>query len=886
MQFYLKRNALHKIQSSIGSICFYVFISAFSAASQQPLSKNVNKILPSLSLKLKTEKPSGKSMFTVAVTDIKQFILLLQQHKAGKIVSVYEPAQLVVVECTWRALEDLLDSPLIMAVDEKKKAREELLFGAVDYSANKISVIQDRFPLLNGSSVGISIKEQNFDTTDIDFKGRTIASIFSSPNISSHASIIGTIIGGAGNAWYNTKGAAWASYLSSANFQNLLPEPDSYYRSPAILVQNHSYGTGIENYYGLEATGYDASVINNPSLLHIFSAGNSGAATPATGNFAGITGYSNLTGNFKQAKNIISVGHTDSFGIVLPASSKGPAFDGRVKPELVAFGEDGSSGAAALISGVAAVLHQSYKDRNNGLPAPASLIKAVLINSAEDAATNGIDYLSGYGSLNADKAVQTIIAGRYFQGTVSNNGQKQFSITIPAGIKQFKISLVWSDPPAISNSSKAIVNDLDMELVNLTDNSIWLPWVLNPAPNSTALQQEPVRKKDSLNVVEQITIDTPIAASYIITVKAAAIPSGTQDFSIAYQLDSADEFNWFFPTGSDHLTSGSSNIVRFESGFASQFGLLELSIDNGTSWQVVSYSVDLSKGFYRVSIPDIFSKALLRMSLNGQSFTTNTFTISKRILTTVGFNCTDSFLFAWSRVPAASGYQIYQLNKQYLEPFLTTADTFVLLSKKINLAKHYAVAPLFGNTHAVRSYTFNYETAGTSCYFKSILARLRLDNEGEITVDLGTNYGILLLRIEKQTADGFTLIKKITNLSGLIHQALDPSVFPGTNRYRAVIELSGGRLIYSDIAIIYFVGPNPVVIYPNPVQRDGKITILAKIEDQLIFQLMDNMGRKVRQKQITEFPEQISFDNLPKGIYFFRILKENKRIYSGSIIIN
>ena len=439
MQFYLINNALHKIRPTAGSICFYLFISVFSASSQQPLSKNVNKILPSLAAKLKTEKPAGKSVFTVAVTDIKQFVQLFHQLKTAKIISIFELAKLVVIESTWGELEKLMDNPIILAVDEKKKAKEELLFGSVDYSLNNISFIQHRFPLMNGSSVGISIKEQNFDTSDIDFKGRTIASVFAAPSISSHASIMGTIIAGGGNAWYNTKGAAWASFLSSANFQNLLPEPGSYYQSPSINVQNHSYGTGIENYYGLEASAYDASVINNSSLLHIFSAGNSGTATPATGNFAGIAGYSNLTGNVKHAKNIISVGHTDSFGVVLSASSKGPSFDGRVKPELVAFGEDGSSGAAALVSGVAAVLYQSYKDKNNGLPAPASLIKAVLINSAEDVGSKGIDYSSGYGSLNANRAVQTILEGRYFQGSISNNGQKQFPITIRAGIKQLKI---------------------------------------------------------------------------------------------------------------------------------------------------------------------------------------------------------------------------------------------------------------------------------------------------------------------------------------------------------------------------------------------------------------------------------------------------------------
>ena len=38
-----------------------------------------------------------------------------------------------------------------------------------------------------------------------------------------------------------------------------------------------------------------------------------------------------------MAKNIITVGHIDSLGNVLSLSSRGPAYDGRIKPELVAF---------------------------------------------------------------------------------------------------------------------------------------------------------------------------------------------------------------------------------------------------------------------------------------------------------------------------------------------------------------------------------------------------------------------------------------------------------------------------------------------------------------------------------------------------------------------
>ena len=441
MKFYLNNPILIQPKRSQLILFLFVFLIHLSVTAQPIGKKPVDKLSPLLSLQIRTEKPKGSNLYTIVTTDLKQFESMLQQNKSVKLISVYEPANIAVIECIWTEVEKLLLYPIVIAVDAKKKAKEELLFGFVDYAANKISTIQNRFPSLNGSNIHISVKEQQFDTADIDLKGRILTSTFASTTTSAHATIMATMMAGAGNTWYNTKGAAWASNLSSASFQNLLPEPNSYYQTSSVLVQNHSYGTVVENYYGPEAVGYDASVINNNSLLHIFSAGNSGTATSNTGNYAGIAGYSNLTGNFKQAKNIITVGHIDSFGILLSPSSKGPAFDGRVKPELVAFGEDGSSGATALVSGVASVLHQTYKQKNNGIAAPSSLIKAVLLNSADDVDATGIDYKSGYGSMNAYKAVNTIETGRYMLGSVANNTQQQFFIIIPAGIKQLKLNI-------------------------------------------------------------------------------------------------------------------------------------------------------------------------------------------------------------------------------------------------------------------------------------------------------------------------------------------------------------------------------------------------------------------------------------------------------------
>ncbi len=877
---FLFRTGLQSIR-----ICAVFFLLLNSVFAQVTDKKNVDKLSPSLRLQLAKSQADAVYLYTVSVDDLKRFETVLAKNKSIKLISVYQPANLAVIECKWSELEKIISDPSIRSADIRKQPKEELLFGFVDYAVNRISTIQHRYPLYNADGIHLSVKEQKFDTTDIDLKGRILPSAFASTTGSNHASIMATMMAGGSNTWYNTKGAAWGANLSSANFQNLLPEPDSYYNGSSVLLQNHSYGTVVESYYGAEAAGYDASVINNPSLLHIFSAGNSGSQAAPTGTYINLAGYSNLTGNFKHAKNIITVGHIDSFGTVLIPSSKGPAFDGRVKPELVAFGEDGSSGAAALVSGIGGVLHHIYKQQLNNVNAPASLIKAVLLNSADDVESSGIDFKSGYGSVNGLHAVETMSNGQFFLGSVTANTQQQFTVTIPANIKQLKLTLVWSDPQAVPNTTKALINDLDLELTHTASNTSWLPWVLNSSPTVVALQQLPTRKRDSLNVVEQITVDNPAADDYTITVKGFAIPAGAQSFAIAYQLDTIDTFHWHFPTGSDHLFPNQTNVLRFQSGFANTTGNLELSTDDGTSWQPISSSVDLTKGYYKLVTPNIISKALLRLSVAGKTFVTDTFTISQRIATSVGFNCPDSFLIAWPPVTGATGYRISKLGAKYMEPLLVTADTFVVLSKQLNPSLHYSVTPLLSGKAAVRSYTFNYEQQGSACYTRSFIADLTADNKGALSLLLSTTYNVKSISFEKYLANGFSLLVNQPAANTTQYQYIDQNLIAGTNLYRAVIELSDGRKIISDTASLFFTANKEAVVYPNPALVNGFVTVLTEQDDEVIFQLIDNYGRVVLQKQIKDYPEQVSLSGLQKGIHYYRLLKKNKKVQTGILII-
>jgi hypothetical protein len=283
----------------------------------------------------------------------------------------------------------------------------------MELSLNKINLIHRFLPNLNGENFTIAIKENKIDSLDIDFQGRLIRSNLTSTLFSNHAADMATIMAGGGNNSALRKGIAWKAKIMSISFSNLLPESDDFYRKNQIYLENHSYGTDIQNVYSNVALAYDASISRLSDVLHVFSSGNSGNITPTDGSFKGIANYSNLTGSFKQAKNIITVGAVDSVGKIEVKSSRGPTYDGRLKPEIVAFGQDGSSGAAALVSGVATLLQQQYSQSRNGLKPPSHLVKALLINSAEDVGTKGIDYQSGYGNINAYSASKALNSGRF-----------------------------------------------------------------------------------------------------------------------------------------------------------------------------------------------------------------------------------------------------------------------------------------------------------------------------------------------------------------------------------------------------------------------------------------------------------------------------------------
>jgi hypothetical protein len=229
----------------------------------------------------------------------------------------------------------------------------------------------------------------------------------------------------------------------------------------------------------MESVAYDQSCIRLPDVVHVFSSGNEGDKASPDGDYAGLAGWANITGQFKQSKNTITVGATDSLDHVVALSSRGPAFDGRIKPEVVAYGHGGTSGAAAMVSGLCILIQEAFKHTHAETLPSSSLVKAVLINTALDVGISGPDFESGFGSVRAYKAIKTIEEDRIITDQVIKGADNVYPMTIPNGISRLNMTIAWNDPAASLNAPDALINDLDFEIKKITSCETWRPWILN-----------------------------------------------------------------------------------------------------------------------------------------------------------------------------------------------------------------------------------------------------------------------------------------------------------------------------------------------------------------------------------------------------------------------
>lgn len=796
---------------------------------------------------------------------------------------IYKYKNNFVIELAAENLLKLNQGLKISFLDLFQKPTTETPVRGNNISVNRINAVQSLYPEFNGTGMNVSVKELLFDTSDIDLRNRFFFIGLEAAQLDQHASAMATVIGGAGNTSLKGKGVANAVQITSSSFLNLLPDADENFTENSISVQNHSYGTTVENEYGIEAAAYDLQMNASPQILHIFSSGNQGTTTPESGPYAGIEGYANQTGNFKMAKNIITVGAISDNGEIDARSSKGPAFDGRVKPELVSFAPGGTSDASALVSGTAVVLQQFYKQQNNNALPNSSLIKAVLIAGAEDVGPQAIDYQSGYGSMNALQSIRVLEDENYFEGTIFSNETNTFQITIPENTKKIRIAITWNDEAANPGDAIALVNDLDMELM-APDSEIILPWILNPLPNIDAITMPAVRGKDHLNNNEFISLQNPAAGTYTLQINGTSVLPSGQNYSIAYFIEEQDVFEWTFPVATDAVENNTTTFVRWNNSYAQENGQLEINF-NGEGWQILEASVGLEREAFEIDFSEFTGKAQLRMRIGNETFTSAEFGISQEILADVLYNCDDEIALGWPEVSNATAYQINNLSDRYMEVLTTVSDTTVVLPKSTFSNPFFSVTPLFETVKGTQGLAFDYELQFVNCYFLNFFAFLAEENTVNATLNLSTDINVESVAFQK-TREGVTTtlntFEAPFNDFNLTIEDMDPE--SGINTYTATITLTDETVITTDFVDIFIPSNKTLIVFPNPYNNNGPLNIVSAGSNRDL-EIIDISGRVIYKQEVSFIEERLNVNLLP-GLYFVRLLQNGKTLVTKKLLVN
>ncbi|OJJ22063.1 hypothetical protein BKI52_08470 [marine bacterium AO1-C] len=832
---------------------------------------------PNLAPYLKAGHPTHFQNIRVKTTDNQAFDRWLRKnlpHIQAQTITTHSNIVLLTnIDAT--AFKQLKDCPMIQFIDRGNATpKEEVSFDRRGSWLNKISITHHNYPQLNGEGLFVSVKEQSFDIQDIDFKGRIADTTGLGQDLSSHATEMASIIVGGGNTSPNSLGAAWKAGLYSASFANLLPDDGTTLTNRGISVQNHSYGVGVvENYYGIESQAYDQQLINFPTLVHVFSSGNRGNASDTQGTYQGIVGFANLTGQFKTSKNTLSVGEVDENAEITVFGSRGPAYDGRIKPELVAYGGGGTSESAAVVSGISLLVQHAYKNQQSSLP-PASLVKATLINTADDLGRPEVDFEYGFGNVDALGAVNTIQQNRYVNDALTQtNDVKTFNITVPANAKQLKVTLVWNDPPADAGNTKALINDLDLTVTQVSTGTIWQPWVLNTTGQIDSLQLPAKRGEDHLNNVEQITVAFPAAGVYQISVKAFDLKVNNQSFSLAYEYP--EGFQWIFPLQNDVLQATRTRRLQWEWNKAAVGGKLELKYTQSNTWQSITTLNDLSVESFNWVVPDTFALAQIRLTANdGFTFTSDTLTIMSPLAPKVGYDCPEEVMIFWEPLAGVTQYQVYKLGTQFLELLAVVQDTLLVISKSNNPGRHFAVAPMITQRPRRLGNTTNVDFSGVNCYFRSFLLSQSLADTVLLNLSLATTYRLAKIELQRRGSDNqafSTIVTNDPNNTNITFQDVTP--LPYRNQYRVALTDVVGNVFYSDSVNALVVAQNDFFLYPNPV----KLNELARIVDrrQVIekVRLINPVGKLIQ----TYVPDglvqkDISTEGLKPGIYFVELI--------------
>ncbi|MFM9944925.1 MAG: S8 family serine peptidase [Bacteroidia bacterium] len=554
---------------------------------------------------------------------------------------------------------------------------------------------------------GQGIKIGEWDGGDVgnheDFNYRV--TVVKKVGISSHATHVCGTMAGAGNIDPLTRGMAPKAGVYSWDFNGDIPvEMDTNYPKFGYTLTQNSYAYSpaddpcvLRGNYDEISREMDLTVEKYPNLLHVFAAGNSRGSNCRSG------GFKTINSGFQCAKNVLAVAAVTELDGDASFSGCGPTRDGRLKPEVSAVGvsvyssvpnngygfSSGTSMACPGASGTTAMVYEYYF-KKYGVLMDAHLAKNFMANSADDIGNSGPDFRYGFGRINARRAIGIIDSKAFQSDSLKQNFIDYDTLKIPKGLFKLKVMLCWNDKAAAIPAKPCLINDLDLTVMDSL-GTIYKPWVLDTVShNAVAL-----RGRDSLNNIEQVTIDNPPSGKLIILVKGKRVTTAFQNYSLTWDMVNTG-IAVTYPNGQESFpppsSAGVAQTIRWDAYNLTGNAKIEYSGNKGTTWQTVVSSVPVSqKYFVWVNASDTINtnRALIKITAGtfvDQSDTT--FTIYKIPTVLVGVICDSQVHFRWPKQNGAVAYKLYQLKAGEMQTIYSGTDTFFTV-KPLNNGQAY-----------------------------------------------------------------------------------------------------------------------------------------------------------------------------------------------------
>ncbi len=432
----------------------------------------------------------------------------------------------------------------------------------------------------NGAGVVLAIGEGGTLNNHIDARGRSIEMM--SGDLSDHKIAVMIDAAGGGNTDPTDLNNAWGATILSVSQS---PDYAGLYVSHELRFTNHSLGYGIVAGYDSVARSFDLLTASHDRALIIFSSGNSGES-PGYPPYDGFAGWANITGQRKQNKTQLAIRNVNSDESLVTSGSIGPAYDGRILPHITIEGAAGTSLAAPKVTGALAILSQIYQDKYVGAEPPAMLLRAILMNTADELDDPGPDFRTGYGRPNLRRAYAVIDNAQFVTDSVANGAADVFNLTVPVNTAQVRVMLMWPDVAASVGANPAIVNNLDL-LVTDPGTVSYNPWVLDPTPNPVNLDLPATRQVDNLNTMEQVTVNNPTPGVWTLNVSGAHVPMGPQTYFIVYEF-LMDELHMGFPLQDVRFVPGATYYLKWDSYGGSATFDLAYQLDGGAWTNIVT----------------------------------------------------------------------------------------------------------------------------------------------------------------------------------------------------------------------------------------------------------------------------------------------------------